>query len=163
MLKSSAAAVVAALIAIVTAIPATAQQSCDAWQMARVQREEGRAWTASVCAPRKDRDAHLEIVCFGEKINIRYMPVLPDGADPLDTRWTFTLATSTGSHSLPMTFEAMDGAFTAYLDTAHPVFETIMSGAELTLREARGRVPETIYTLRGSRAAVSRLIGQCNQ
>ena len=140
---------------------AAQQPSCARWGVAMVQREEGRQWTASVCTPRKTRDALLEIVCAGGDLNIRYQPVLRDGTDPADGMRDFDFAMSSGTRRVALGFEGLDGAFATDLDRRHPLFEMLMSGDRLRIRDTRGAVATHSYTLAGSRKALTKLMAQC--
>lgn len=160
-LMSLLGSAVSAMLCTTTA--AMAEDACTTWSTAKVQREEGRQWTASVCAKRKDRDALLEIVCAGGKWNVRYLPVVSDSFNPGNALIDFTMTASSGERRLPMGFEGMDGAFTTDLDHRHPVFEMLMSGDQLTISEASGKVADQSYTLKGSRQALTRLKAQCGR
>ena len=143
-------------------VPAhAAQGSCNAWAVAEVEREEGKRWTASVCAKRKDRDAFLEIVCYGGKLNIRYQPVLPDGQDPKDGMSDFIFNMSSGQRRVALGFEGLDGAFATDLDRRHPLFEMMMRGDRLSIRDSKAKVATQTYTLDGSCKALSRLLARC--
>lgn len=142
------------------AAPALAE-SCRTWDIAKVEREEGRQWTASVCTPRAQRDALLEIVCSGDNLNIRYQPVLPENHAPPDGMRDFVFATGGDTRRVALGFEGLDGAFATDLDRRHPLFEEIMSGDRLAIRDPRGKVATHRYTLAGSRKAVTRLLKEC--
>ena len=165
MLKQPLAIAVIAVTGLVSAVllatTASATSSCGVWSTSKDRREEGRQWTASICAPGKGRDALLEIVCSGDNLNIRYLPVLPDDADPKDGMQDFVFSTSTGSRRVALGYEGLDGAFATNLDRRHPLFEMIMSGDELTIRDGNRKVATQLYTLKGSRKAVSKLMRMC--
>lgn len=153
---------VASFIIVAWVAPAhAAQSSCNAWHVAKVDREEGQRWTASVCAKRKDRDAFLEIVCYGDKLNIRYQPVLPEGGDPKDGMSDFVFKTSSGQRRVALGFEGLDGAFATDLDRRHPLFEMMMSGDRLNIRDSKAKVATQSYTLAGSRKALTTLMRSC--
>lgn len=155
-------AIAAPLSITVSAVPVGAQQSsCSAWDVAKVEREEGRQWTASVCAKRQDRDAILEIVCYGDKLNIRYQPVLPEGGDPKDGMSDFVFKMSSGERRVALGFEGLDGAFATDLDRRHPLFEMMMGGDQLSIRDTKGKVAAQTYTLTGLRKALTRLMAKC--
>lgn len=141
--------------------PAAAQGTCRSWSAAKVEREEGPRWTASVCAKQKGRDAILEIVCFGSQWNIRYLPVLPQNQDFGDTIGDFVFRTSTGSRRVALGFEGMDGAFATDLDNRHPLFEMLMSGDKLAISDTSRKVATQTYPLNGSRAALTKLKKRC--
>jgi hypothetical protein len=135
--------------------------SCNTWSAAVVEREEGRALTASVCAPGQDRDSVLEIVCFGEQVNLRYLVVVAGNTDPKVLKQDFIFKTGTSSRRVFMQFEGLDGAFTAYLPASHPLFETMMSGDDLSVAATKERLPEPRFTLKGSRKAISKVVSSC--
>lgn len=150
-------------LVVLPVAPALADSACTAWSTAKAEREEGKQWTAVVCAKRKDRDALLEIVCSAGKWNVRYQPVLPDSYNPGDQLKDFDFATSTGTRRLALGFEGMDGAFATDLDPRHPLFEMLMSGAAVEIRSADASVPAQSYTLSGSRKALTSLSNRCGR
>jgi hypothetical protein len=155
-------AVLAALaLSFMTGPSVAAGQSCSAWSTAKVEREEGKQWTASVCTRRKDRDASLEIVCFGDKWNIRYLPVLTDDFAPTDGTRDFVFRTSNGKHPVGLGYEGLDGAFATVLSHRHPLFEMIMSGDELSIVDTKSKVDTQSYTLKSSRQALTKLGMKC--
>ncbi len=142
---------------------ATAAQAsaCRGWAVAKVEREEGRQWTASVCTPRQTRDALLEIVCSGGDLNIRYQPVLPESRSGADGLRDFIFEMSSGRRRVALGYEGLDGAFATDLDRRHPLFEMLMRGDRLRIRDTRGAVATHSYTLAGSRKALTKLMAQC--
>jgi hypothetical protein len=153
-----------ALLFVLPLAPAVAaDQFCSAWSTAKVEREEGRQWTASICARRKDRDASLEIVCFGGKWNIRYLPVLPDDLAPTDGTGDFVFQTSSHQSHVGLGYEGLAGAFATVLDRRHPLFEMIMSGDELSIIDTKSKVATQSYTLSNSRQALTKLGAKCRR
>ena len=105
-----------AVMAVLLAAPAAAADDgdgdCKAWTAAVQEREEGPALTATACAKTDTHDAILEIVCFGEEVNIRYIHAPDKGADEFGTKRDFLFITNKGRRAVFMTFEGLDGAFT---------------------------------------------------
>jgi hypothetical protein len=156
-------AILAAMIlsAISARSPEASAASCKSWSAAVVEREEGKAMTASVCAPGADRDSILEVVCFGEQVNLRYLVVVAGNTDPKVLKQDFVVRTDKSSRRLFMQFEGLDGAFTAYLPASHPLFEAMMSGGELSLTATGEKLQAPTFTLKGSRQAIGKVIGGC--
>lgn len=163
MSKSFCLAAIVASLAIATlAMPATAQnQSCDRWTAAVEQREEGKALTASVCAPGKDRDSVLEIVCHGREVNIRYLVVIKNDAEPKFSKQPIEFKVDGDVGEVSMVYEAMDGAFAGYFPTTSPLLTLLMSGKLVAVSATRERLRVPVFTLKGSRKAISRVISKC--
>jgi hypothetical protein len=161
LVRSITAALAFSAATLSALAPAAAEQSCDRWVASVEQREEGKALTASVCAPGKDRDSVLEIVCHGNKVNIRYLVVINNDAEPKYQKQNFVFRAGNKRRRVFMTYEAMDGAFTAYLPRSHALFEMLMSGDEVDVAATRDKLRAPGFTLTGSRMAISRVISEC--
>ena len=163
MSNSLRMAVAAASLAVASlATPASAQnQSCDRWTSAVERREEGKALTASVCAPGKDRDSILEIVCHGREVNIRYLVVINNDAEPKFSKQPIEFKVDGDVGEVSMAYEAMDGAFAGYFPTTSPLLTMLMSGKSVAVSATRERLRVPVFTLKGSRKAISRVISKC--
>lgn len=60
-----------------------------------------------------------------------------------------------------MTFEGLDGAFTAYLDKEHPLFELLMESRTLSVEDPTQRLKSRKITLKESRDAITSVIATC--
>ncbi len=154
-----------AVIAVLLAAPAAAADDgdgdCKAWTAAVQEREEGPALTATACAKTDTHDAILEIVCFGEEVNIRYIHAPDKGADEFGPKRDFLFITNKGRRAVFMTFEGLDGAFTAYLDKEHPLFELLMESRTLSVEDPTHRLKSRKITLKDSRDAITSVIETC--
>ena len=152
------AAVMAALLTPPRAAADEGDSDCKAWTAAVQEREEGPALTATACAKTDTHDAILEIVCFGEKVNIRYIHAPDKGADEFGPKRDFLFITNKGRRAVFMTFEGLDGAFTAYLDKEHPLFELLMESRTLSVEDPTHRLKSRKITLKDSRDAITSVI-----
>jgi hypothetical protein len=154
-----------AVIAVLLAAPAAAADDgdgdCKAWTAAVQEREEGPALTATACAKTDTHDAILEIVYFGEEVNIRYIHAPDKGADEFGPKRDFLFITNKGRRAVFMTFEGLDGAFTAYLDKEHPLFELLMESRTLSVEDPTHRLKSRKITLKDSRDAITSVIETC--
>ena len=154
-----------AVMAVLLAAPAAAADDgdgdCKAWTAAVQEREEGPALTATACAKTDTHDAILEIVCFGEEVNIRYIHAPDKGADEFGPKRDFLFITNKGRRAVFMTFEGLDGAFTAYLDKEHPLFELLMESRTLSVEDPTQRLKSRKITLKDSRGAITSVIETC--
>ena len=155
------AAVMAALLTPPRAAADEGDSDCKAWTAAVQEREEGPALTATACAKTDTHDAILEIVCFGEKVNIRYIHAPDKGADEFGPKRDFLFITNKGRRAVFMTFEGLDGAFTAYLDKEHPLFELLMESRTLSVEDPTHRLKSRKITLKDSRDAITSVIETC--
>ena len=155
------AAVMAALLTPPRAAADEGDSDCKAWTAAVQEREEGPALTATACAKTDTHDAILEIVCFGEKVNIRDIHAPDKGADEFGPKRDFLFITNKGRRAVFMTFEGLDGAFTAYLDKEHPLFELLMESRTLSVEDPTHRLKSRKITLKDSRDAITSVIETC--
>ena len=89
-------AVMAVLLTAPMAAADDGDHDCKAWTAAVQEREEGPALTATACAKTDTHDAILEIVCFGEQVNIRYIHAPGKGADEFGPKRDFLFITNKG-------------------------------------------------------------------
>lgn len=137
------------------------ENDCTAWTAKVQEREEGPALTAMACAKTDTHDAIVEIVCFGEKANIRYIHAPDKGADEFGPKRDFLFITNKGRRSIFMTFEGLDGAFTAYLDKEHPLLALLMESRTLSVEDPTRRLRSQKITLKDSRDAIEAVISRC--
>lgn len=156
-----AAAIAFSAVTLSQTMPLAAKQSCDRWTAAMEQREEGKAMTASVCATGADRDNILELVCFGDQINVRYLVMIKNDAEPKFQMQGVVFQSGNKRRLISMAYEGLDGAFAAYLPKSHPLFEMLMSGDQLELSATRDKLRVPAFTLRGSRKAISLVMSRC--
>jgi hypothetical protein len=154
-------AVMAVLLTAPMAAADDGDHDCKAWTAAVQEREEGPALTAMACAKTDTHDAILEIVCFGEEVNIRYIHAPDKGADEFGPKRDFLFITNKGRRAVFMTFEGLDGAFTAYLDKEHPLFELLMESRTLSVEDPTHRLKSRKITLKDSRDAITSVIETC--
>ena len=122
---------------------------------------EGPALTATACAKTDTHDALLEVVCFGERVNVRYIHAPDKGADEFGPKRDFLFITNKGRRAVFMTFEGLDGAFTAYLEKDHPLFEMLMAARSLSIEDPTRRLRSQKMTLANSRDAITAVTARC--
>lgn len=144
--------------------PAMAQNNaCSAWTFALEQEEVGKVWSASVCAAEKSAkdtgDTHLSLSCIGSSINLRYMPVVE--GDFENQKLNFVFSNGASQVALLLAYEAMDGAFAGNVAVRGKLAALLRKGAELTVSNLEGKVPEKRFTLKGSGKSLAALAAKC--
>lgn len=159
-MRSATAAIVSILVlALVTPVPGFAG-NCTTWSASVEQLEEGRALVASVCS-KQDERTFLLVRCFPPGLNIRYSPAI-DG-DFNNFQRDLIFETDQGKRPVFVTYEGLDGAFSAYLPLGHTAAEMLKSGKTITIRDPRRQAPSHTFPLSGSRKALEKLEKSCNR
>jgi len=122
--------------------------------------EEGPTLVASVCNKKDDRTFIL-VRCFPPGLNIRYSPV-HDG-DFNNFQRDLIFQTDEKTRPVFVTYEGLDGAFSAYLPIGHTALEMLKSGKSITIRDAERKAPEHAFALTNSRQALEKLEKSCGR
>ncbi len=147
------------VVPLVPTAPAMARD-CTTWDASLEELEEGRALVASVCN-KDDNRTIIMVRCFPPGVNIRYAPVI-DG-DFNNFQRDLVFETDEKERPVFVTYEGLDGAFTAYLPIGHTAVEMMKSGKAITIRDPQGKVPSHTFALAGSRQALEKLEKKCRQ
>lgn len=140
--------------------PAAARE-CGTWDASMQELEEGRAMVASVCSNDDGGRSFLEARCFPPGLNIRYVPVVDGDFNNLQRDLVFV--TDDKQRPVFVTYEGLDGAFSAYLPLGHTALEMLKSGKTVTVRDPEGKVPSRTFALGGSRKAFDKLEKSCGR
>ncbi|MEO1281411.1 MAG: hypothetical protein AAFV69_06730 [Pseudomonadota bacterium] len=162
MRRYSTASVVGLFAAFVAMKPIDVHadmKGCSAWDLSVQQQEEGREWTASVCASKQDTNTILEVRCFGSDVGVRYMPAVdfpfPDKGRDIE------YVVDGRVRPVFVQYEGMDGALSAYIPFDHTVVQMLKSGANVEIRDPESVAPTRTFILTGARKAIDGLVSRC--
>lgn len=145
------------LLSLLMLLPSAANAA--GWVAEMVDDEGGPLLTAyveseapNVWVPR------LSFIC-GTEAGLRYLPSVDAGAP--DTAIDFAFSNETDEITLPMQYEAMDGAFGAYFAKDAEIIGLLKSGVDLLIRSSDASVPPQTFSLAGSSAAIDKVLAGC--
>ena len=136
-------------------------QTCKGWKLSREQTEEGRQLLAHTCSP-GDRGASILLIsCSGKRFSLRYIPRTQ--GDFTNVRKYFLFKADDVSVGMPLSYEAMDGAFArSNLSPNHPVIGLFIVGRSLKIHDPAGKIATKPFALGGAGTAIQGLLKACN-
>ncbi|KUO61630.1 MAG: hypothetical protein APF80_11085 [Alphaproteobacteria bacterium BRH_c36] len=149
---------IAVLAAALSAAAPAIARDCTTWNAALEELEEGRALVASVCA-KDDERTIVMIRCFPPGLNVRYMPATEN--EFANFQRHLILETDEAERPVFVTYEGLDGAFSAYLPVGHTEVEMLKTGKTVTIRDPQEKAPSHAFSLGGSRQAIETLEKSC--
>lgn len=150
-------------IAVPVVPPVIAQEAaCSTWTAEMVDDEGGKVLTAQACAT-DNPEAYITVTCGGDTVGVRFDLALgaeapPEGNDTTDV----TFATSTDKVTLNAAYEEYDGYFGAYPAPNDPLIQLMKSGDALTVSDVPGKYPVKHFSLKGSSAALGKVMASCD-
>lgn len=141
-------------------LPAVAEEDCGRWAAEMLEDEGGPVLTAHVCATGAP-EVELLLTCFGGEFGLRVDLATDESADPTGQS-DVDFATESGSQTLSMIFEEMDGRHATSFATDAPLVQLLRSGASLSVHDVAGAFPEHHFSLAGSSKAIGALLRACN-
>lgn len=147
-----------------TAAPVIAQDSagCTAWTVGMVDDEGGQVLTAQACAVERP-DVYITMTCGNGTASLRFDLAAGGEVAPQPSEVTdVTFETTTDKVTLQMGYEEYDGYFAAYPRPDDPLVQLLKAGDTLTVRDVPGRYPTKHFSLRGSSAALGKLVANCD-
>jgi hypothetical protein len=158
-----------ALVAALTAIaiiwfmaPARAEDSCTNWVTDMQEDEGGAVLTTHVCSDDPGA-AWLAMICADGNIWIRYDLAVgqtekePQSNEVADVEFV----TDEGIEAIPMMFQEMDAMFAGDTPADGPLMKLLKGGKSVLIRDAAGGYPARTYSLKGSSAAIAKLVAEC--
>ena len=147
------------LTAPVSITPVIADDTCS-WSAQMEDDEGGRIMVASSCSSDPEIFPSFRLFCGNERISVRYYGVEIDPEPPLSNRLVLT----SGGKSLnaDVVYEAMDGAYAAYVAKLSPIISLLKTGNEVSVTLQGLDVPRRSVSLKGSSAAIDKLLGSCS-
>lgn len=159
--RPASAFLIAAVLATTFSVtPPVVAGDCTTWKASMEELEEGRALVASVCA-KDDERTIVMVQCLPQGLNIRYMPAV-DG-DFSNFQRDIMFETDEKKRPVFVSYEGLDGAFSAYVPVGHTAVEMMKGGKTLTISDPEGKVPSATFALTGSRQAFDKLEKSCAQ
>lgn len=136
-----------------------------AWNAELWAMEEGEALVAAVYGAPPSDDVitpAIAILC-GDPMMLRYDPG-PGTGDDVD--WsgqtaTFEFAIGDTQIERELIYEAVDGNWTTSLEDGDPLFAALMGGSEVSVVMTGGGLPENVFSLEGSAAAIQQVRASC--
>ena len=142
-------------------LPAVAEEDCGRWAAEMLEDEGGPVLTAHVCATGAP-EVELLLTCFAGEFGLRVDLVTDESADPTGAPVDVSFTTESGSQTLSMIFEEMDGRHATSFSTDAPLVQLLQSGASLSVHDVAGAFAEHRFSLGGSSLAIGALLQACN-
>ena len=159
----------AALVAALTAVaiiwfmaPVRAQEACTSWVTDMQEDEGGSVLTTHVCSDDPGA-AWLSMICADGNIWLRYdLAVGQTAKEPASGEVTnVEFVTDEGIETIPMVFQEMDAMFAGDTPADGPLMKLLKAGKSILIRDAAGGYPARTYSLKGSSAALTKLVAEC--
>lgn len=155
-------------LAIASAVPAAAiprvvaqEPACSTWTVGMVEDEGGEVLTAQACATDRP-DAYITLTCGNGTAGVRLDLAAGAEASPQPNEVAdVTFATATDKVTLQMGYEEYDGYFAAYPSPDDPLIQLLKAGDTVTVNDVPGQYPTKRFSLRGSSAALGKLVADC--
>ncbi|MEO5805749.1 hypothetical protein [Devosia sp.] len=157
LLSVSPVLTAASVNAAEAAAPIRAADSCS-WSAEMEDDEGGPVMVASSCASDAESGPAFRLMC-GDQISIRY-----DGlglGDNAPESGTMVLTSGGKSLDADVVLEEMDGALAAYVDMGSPVVALFKTGSAIGVTFKGMSLPPRMVSLKGSSAAIDKLINAC--
>jgi len=143
--------------------PVIAQEAaCATWTVGMVEDEGGEVLTAQACATDRP-DAYLTVTCGNDTAGVRLDLAAGAEASPQPNETTdVTFATTTDKVTVQMGYEEYDGYFGTYPHPNDPLIQLLKAGDALTITDVPGVYPVKHFSLKGSSAALGKLVADCD-
>lgn len=135
---------------------------CATWTVGMVEDEGGEVLTAQACAIDRP-DAYISVTCGNDTVGLRLDLAAGAEASPqLSETTDVTFATSTDKVTLQMGYEEYDGYFATYPRPDDPLIQLLKAGDALAVSDVPGVYPAKHFSLKGSSAALGKLVADCD-
>jgi hypothetical protein len=153
-----------ALLIMALPFPAAAGE-CDQWTAKMEEDEGGSVMMAHICAPAGNAAHELYVQCGAPgELSLRFIPVAPKGYPPAENYTTeLEFSMDQEMFTRPAQYEDMDGAMATDAKIDSPFVTTLQTQKEVMLSDTKHKVPEATFTLKGSKAALSKVISTCSK
>lgn len=143
--------------------PAIAEEAaCTRWTVGMVEDEGGEVLTAQACSTDRP-DAYLVLSCFSGSVFVRYdLGLGAEAAPPLGDVTDVTFSTGSDAVTLSMSYQEMDGMHAADAALDDPLIQLLKAGETVTINDVPGLYPTKHFSLKGSSAALGKLLADCN-
>ncbi len=151
-----------ALLLMSLPVPAAAAE-CDHWTAAMEEDEGGKVMMAHICAPTGNAAHELFVQCGAPgELSIRFIPVAPTSYPPsqnYQTKLEFSMDQE--MFTRPAQYEDMDGAMALDIKIDAPFVGVLQTQKQVMVSDTHGKVPGATFTLKGSKAALAKVIAAC--
>ena len=160
------AALIAVLIGVAVAyftLPARAQDqnNCRVWATEMEEDEGGPVLTSHVCSD-DSSETWLAMTCHDGTIWIDHdLAVGGDREPALEETADVEFVTDGGIEMVPMTFQEMNAYFGGSVPANGKLVELLKSQKSLMIRDKAAAYPARTYSLKGSSAALAKLVAAC--
>ena len=137
-------------------VVAPAADTCG-WSAYMDEDEGGPVMVASSCESDTESGPALRLYCG----NIRYNGNGLGMGDNPPASSTLVLTSGGKSLTADVRFEEMDGAFAAYVELGGPIVSLLKTGNEVGVTLKGTNLPSRTVSLKGSTAAIDKLIDAC--
>jgi hypothetical protein len=154
-----------ALLLMVLPLPALAGE-CDRWSASMEEDEGGSVMTARICAGTGNPNHEFFVRCGAPgELMIRFIPLAPDDYPPGGGDFQTDLKFSFGQDVIVKSahYEDMDAAMVTDFSVSEPFANMLGSRAEMTLADVNAKVPGATFSLKGSKAALDKLMATCQK
>jgi len=166
-LQAALFAVLIGVAVVYFALPARAQgttpaqDNCRVWAAEMLEDEGGPVLTAHACSDDPSQ-TWLAMRCYDGTIWIDHDLALGGEREPgLAERTEVEFVTDGGIETVPMMIQEMTGYFSGEVPAEGKLMELLKSQASLLIRDTTAAYPARTYSLKGSSAALSKLVSAC--
>lgn len=158
-------AILAVLVGVAIAyfaVPARAQDSCRTW-VADMRDDEGGAVLAAHACSDDSSQTILSLLCSGGTVWLEHDLALGGTREPqYDEIAEVEFVTDTGIETVTMTFQAMNAMFAGTVAADGRLIALLKSNQSLLVRDKAAAYPARTYSLKGSSAAITKLVSSCD-
>ncbi len=156
-------AVLIGIAIVYFALPARAQaqDSCSVWVTDMQEEEGGPVLTAHVCSD-DPSETWLAMTCYEDTLWIDHDLALGASTEPdYDKPVEVEFVTDGGIETVPMVFQEMTAYFSGDVPADGKLVELLKSEKGLLIRDKAAAYPARTYSLKGSSAALTKLVSAC--
>jgi len=138
------------------------EAACTMWTVGMVEDEGGEVLTAQACSTDRP-DAYLSLSCASGSVFVSYDLGLGAEAGPAPNEVTdVTFSTGSDAVILSMAYQEMDGMHAADAGVDDPLIQLLRAGETVTIKDVPGQYPVKHFSLKGSSAALGKLVADCD-
>ncbi len=145
------------------ALPARAQgeENCTAWVTDMQEEEGGPVLMAHVCSD-DPSETWLAITCYEGKLWIDHDLALGSSKEANSDEIAYVeFVTDGGIETVPMRFQEMTAFFSGEAPANGKLVELLKTQESLMIRDKAAAYPARTYSLKGSSAALTKLVSAC--
>ncbi len=149
-------------VPVIPPVIAQERASCTTWSAEMLEDEGGPVLTAQACSTDRP-DAYLSLTCFAGRLNLRHdLGLAAEASVPLGEVTDVTFSSGSDAVTLAMAYQEMDGRHAADAGLDDPLIQLLKAGEAVTIADVAGLYPVKQFSLKGSSAALGRLVAACD-